>query len=48
MSGLSDTIRSNKEKKLNSCSGLDSVFDIGFEGTNGFVISVEHRQRRNR
>jgi hypothetical protein len=42
VSRFSDTIRSNQKKKLNSCSGLDSVFDIGFKRVNGFVISVEH------
>ena len=43
VSGFSDTIRSNEEKKLNSISGLDRIFDVGFEGVDGFLISVNHQ-----
>ena len=42
MGGFSYAVGSDEEKKLNALSGFYSGFDVGFEGVEGFVISVEH------
>ena len=40
--GFSYAVGSDKEKKLDTGSGLYGIFDVGFEGGDLFVVSVEH------